>query len=387
MINQTEKENYLSLDTVDKKKSEVKVETPNHDGMMFTRRKTRPVNVGGIQVGGDAPISVQTMTKTKTADVKATVEQIKRCEEAGVDIVRVTVNNLEAADAIADIVKQVKIPIVADIHFNYTFALKAIEGGVAKVRINPGNIGKKERIKKVLDKAKERGIPIRIGVNSGSLEKDLLDKYGYPTDEALFESAMRHVDIAHEFGFEDLIVSVKSTSVPLMISAYRLFAERTNIPLHLGVTEAGTPRVGTIKSSIGIGSLLAQGIGDTLRVSLTDEPEREVEVGKEILKCLGYAQRTVEIISCPTCGRLDVDLFSIVNELEGRVKHIKKPVKVSILGCAVNGPGEAADADIGIAASKGKGLLFMHGEPIRYVKEEDIVDELYKEILAFEPKY
>lgn len=387
MINQTEKDNYLSLDTVDKKKSENKVEVINHDALKFPRRKTRPVNVGGIQVGGDAPITVQTMTKTKTADVKATVEQIKRCEEAGVDIVRVTVNNLEAAEAIAEIVKQVKVPIVADIHFNYTFALKAIEGGVAKVRINPGNIGKKERIKKVLDKAKERGIPIRIGVNSGSLEKDLLDKYGYPTDEALFESAMRHVDIAHEFGFEDLVVSVKSTSVPLMISAYRLFAERTNIPLHLGVTEAGTPRVGTIKSSIGIGTLLAEGIGDTIRVSLTDEPEREVEVGKEILKSLGLAQRTVEIISCPTCGRLDVDLFSIVNELEGRVKHIKKPVKVSILGCAVNGPGEAADADIGIAASKGKGLLFMHGEPLRYVKEEDIVEELYKEILAFEPRF
>ncbi|MFY8160598.1 MAG: flavodoxin-dependent (E)-4-hydroxy-3-methylbut-2-enyl-diphosphate synthase [Candidatus Kapaibacteriota bacterium] len=340
-----------------------------------------------MQVGGDAPVSVQTMTKTKTADVKATVEQIKRCEEAGVDIVRVTVNNLEAADAIAEIVKQTKVPLVADIHFNYTFALKAIEAGIAAVRINPGNIGKKERIKKVLDKAKERGIPIRIGVNSGSLEKDLLDKYGYPTDEALFESAMRHVDIAHEFGFEDLVVSVKSTSVPLMISAYRLFAERTNIPLHLGVTEAGTSRIGTIKSAIGIGTLLAEGIGDTIRVSLTDEPEREVEVGKEILKSLGLAQRTVEIISCPTCGRLDVDLFSIVNELEARVKHIKKPVKVSILGCAVNGPGEAADADIGIAASKGKGLLFMHGEPLRYVKEEDIVEELYKEILAFEPRF
>lgn len=384
MINQSDKENYLSLDTVGKKKEEL---SHNHDTLKFPRRKTRPVNVGGIQVGGDAPVSVQTMTKTKTADVKATVEQIKRCEDAGVDIVRVTVNNLEAADAIADIVKQSKVPLVADIHFNYTFALKAIEAGIAAVRINPGNIGKKERIKKVLDKAKERGIPIRIGVNSGSLEKDLLDKYGYPTDEALFESAMRHVDIAHEFGFEDLVVSVKSTSVPLMISAYRLFAERTDIPLHLGVTEAGTSRVGTIKSSIGIGTLLAEGIGDTIRVSLTDEPEREVEVGKEILKSLGLAQRTVEIISCPTCGRLDVDLFGIVNELEVRVKNIKKPVKVSILGCAVNGPGEAADADIGIAAAKGKGLLFKHGEPLRYVKEEDIVEELYREILEFEPKF
>jgi len=386
MSNITENQKYVGLDTLDGKKSEPK---KNHEEVVnkYPRRKTRPVFVGRIQVGGDAPISVQTMTKTKTADIKATVEQIKRCEEAGVDIVRVTINNLEAADAIAEIVRQSKVPLVADIHFNYTFALKAIDAGIAAVRINPGNIGKKERIKKVLDRAKERGIPIRIGVNSGSLEKDLLDKYGYPTDEALFESAMRHVGIAHDFGFEDLVVSVKSTSVPLMISAYRLFAERTDIPLHLGVTEAGTTRVGTIKSAIGIGTLLAEGIGDTIRVSLTDEPEREVEVGKEILKSLGLAQRTVEIISCPTCGRLDVDLFAIVNELEGLVKHIKKPVKVSILGCAVNGPGEAADADIGIAASKGKGLLFKYGEPVRYVKEEDIVAELYKEILEFEPRF
>lgn len=377
----TEKEAYHPLEIAGGIKKQ-----HSHDTPSFPRRKTKTVYVGDIPVGGDSPVSVQTMTKTKTADVKATVEQINRCQDAGVDIVRVTVNNLEAADAISEIVKQVKVPIVADIHFNYSFALKAIEGGVAKVRINPGNIGKKERIKKVLDKAKERGIPIRIGVNSGSLEKDLLDKYGYPTDEALYESAMRHVEIANEFNFDNLIVSVKSTSVPLMISAYRLLAARTDIPLHLGVTEAGTIRVGTIKSSIGIGTLLSEGIGDTIRVSLTDDPEREVEVGKEILKSLGLAQRTVEIISCPTCGRLDVDLFKIVNELEAKVKHIKKPVKVSILGCAVNGPGEAQDADLGIAAAKGKGLLFKYGEPLRYVPEEDIVEELYKEILEFTPK-
>lgn len=351
----------------------------------YPRRISRQVNVGGIPVGGGAPITVQTMTKTKTQDVKSTVDQIIRCKDAGADVVRVTVNNKEAAEAIGEIVKLVDIPIVADIHFNYIFALRAIEAGVAKVRINPGNIGKVDRIKKVLSKAKERGIPIRIGVNSGSLEKDLLDKYGYPTDEALFESAMRHANIAADHNFDDIIISVKSTSVPLMISAYRLIAERTDIPLHLGVTEAGTIKNGTIKSAIGIGTLLAEGIGDTIRVSLTDEPEKEVEVGKEILKSLGLAARSVEIISCPTCGRLDVDLFSIVNELEELTKNIKKPVKVSILGCAVNGPGEAADADIGIAASKGKGLLFKKGEPVRHVREDEIVKAVYEEILNFSP--
>lgn len=350
------------------------------------RRKSRKVYVGNVAVGGGSPISVQTMTKTKTSDVAATVAQINRCAEAGVDIVRVTVNNNGAAESIGEIVKRVKIPIVADIHFNYSFALKAIESGVAKVRINPGNIGKVERIKRVLTAAKERNIPIRIGVNSGSLEKDILDKHGYPTAEALFESAMRHVGIAQDFGFDDIIISVKSTSVPLMIAAYRLIAEKTDFPLHLGVTEAGTIRMGTIKSSVGIGTLLAEGIGDTLRVSLTDDPEREVEVGKDILRTLGLAQRNVEIISCPTCGRLDVDLFAITKQVEDAVKDIKKPMTISILGCAVNGPGEAREADLGVAAAKGKGLLFRKGEPLRWVPEEDIVPELLKEIEAFVPE-
>lgn len=350
------------------------------------RRPSRKVMVGDVQVGGGAPVSVQTMTKTKTSDIEATVAQIKRVEEEGADIVRVTVNNKEASEAISEIVKRVKVPIVADIHFNYTFALKAIEGGVAKVRINPGNIGKVERIQKVLNAAKERGIPIRIGVNSGSLEKDILDKYGYPTAEALYESALRHVEIAQDNGFDDLIISVKSTSVPLMIEAYRLIAQKTEFPLHLGVTEAGRLRMGTIKSSVGIGTLLAEGIGDTIRVSLTDEPEREVEVGKDILRTLGLAQRNVEIISCPTCGRLDVDLFGITEKIEEAVKNIKKPMTVSILGCAVNGPGEAKEADLGVAAAKGKGLLFRKGVPLRYVPEEDIVAELLKEIENFVPE-
>lgn len=352
----------------------------------FERRKSRQVMVGSVPIGGGAPISVQTMTKTKTADVEATVLQIKRCAEVGADLVRVTVNDKFAAEAIGEIVRKVDIPIIADIHFNHIYALQAIEAGVAKVRINPGNIGSKERIKEVIDSAKKRRIPIRIGVNSGSLGKDILEKHGYPTAEALFESAMRHVHIAQEFGFEDIVISVKSTSVPLMISAYRLLAQETDFPLHLGVTEAGRIRVGTIKSAVGIGTLFAEGIGDTIRVSLTDEPEREVEVGKEILRSLGLAQRSVEIISCPTCGRLNVDLFKITDELEKKLNGIKKPLKISVLGCSVNGPGEARESDIGIAAGKGGGLLFINGEIIRKVKEEEIVDAIYQAALEFVPK-
>ncbi len=353
--------------------------------MEFKRRISKQVIVGGVPIGGGAPISVQTMTKTKTADIKATVQQIRRCKEAGADLIRVTVNDKDAANAIAEIVRQSEIPIVADIHFNHIYALAAIRAGVAKVRINPGNIGSVDRIKEVLQAAKERKIPIRIGVNSGSLEKDLLEKHGFPTAEALFESAMRHVKIAEQFGFDDLVISVKSTSVPLMIQAYRYIAEHCHYPLHLGVTEAGRTTVGTIKSAVGIGTLLAEGIGDTIRVSLTDEPEKEVEVGKEILRSLGLAQRTVELISCPTCGRLDVDLFKITEQLEQKLKGIKKPVKVSVLGCSVNGPGEAKEADIGIAAGKGGGLLFIKGKIVKKVKEEEIVDEVFKAVMEFQP--
>jgi len=352
----------------------------------FRRRKTRRVMIGSIPVGGGAPISVQTMTKTKTGDAAATIAQIKRCEEAGADIVRVTINDWDAAEAIGTIVRGVNIPIVADIHFNHIFALKAIEGGVAKVRINPGNIGSKERIHKVLAAAKERGIPIRIGVNSGSLEDDILERHGYPTAEALFESAMRHAEIGEEFGFSNMIISVKSTDVRLMIEAYRLIAERTDYPLHLGVTEAGTTRVGTIKSSVGIGTLLAEGIGDTIRVSLTDEPEREVEVGKEILRSLGLASRGVEIIACPTCGRLEIDLFKVTRELEGALQGVKKPVKIALLGCVVNGPGEASEADIGIAAGKGVGILYRKGEVVRRIREDEIVAAVLEEVEKFQPE-
>ena len=349
------------------------------------RRKTRQVTIGGVKVGGGAPISVQTMTKTKTSDIPGTVAQIVQAADAGCDIVRVTVNDKEAADAIQEIVRQSPIPVVADIHFNHIFALKAIEGKVAKVRVNPGNIGSRDRIHQVLGAARDAGIPIRIGVNSGSLEEDILSKHGYPTAEALYESAMRHVGICEEFGFRDVIISVKSTDVRLMIEAYRLVAERTDIPLHLGVTEAGTTKIGTIKSAVGIGTLLAEGIGDTIRVSLTDEPVREVEVGKEILRSLGLASRNIELIACPTCGRLEVDLFGIMAELEKRLDGVKKPVKIAVLGCVVNGPGEASEADIGIAAGKGVGILYRKGEVVRRVKESEIVDVIVEEVRNFQP--
>ncbi len=350
------------------------------------RRTTRKVWLRDIPIGGDAPITVQSMTKTKTSDVDSTVRQIHEAEEAGCDIIRVTVNDKEAADAIGEIVKRVSIPVVADIHFNHIFALKAIEGNVAKVRLNPGNIGSIERIHQVLRAAKERHIPIRIGVNSGSLEEDILEKHGYPTAEALFESAMRHAGICEDFGFTDVIISVKSTDVRLMIEAYRYLAERTDYPLHLGVTEAGTTRVGTIKSAVGIGTLLAEGIGDTIRVSLTDQPTKEVEVGKEILRSLGLASRNVEIIACPTCGRLEVDLFRITAELEAALEGVKKPVKIALLGCVVNGPGEASEADIGIAAGKGVGILYRKGEVVRRVKEHEIVSAVLEEVMNFQPE-
>ncbi|MDI6802784.1 MAG: flavodoxin-dependent (E)-4-hydroxy-3-methylbut-2-enyl-diphosphate synthase [Bacteroidota bacterium] len=349
------------------------------------RRQTRQVNVGGVLIGGDAPISVQTMTKTKTGDVDATVKQIIEATEAGCDIVRVTVNDKEAAEAMPKIVMKSPIPVVADIHFNHVFALQAIEAGVAKVRINPGNIGSKNRIRQVLEAAAGKGIPIRIGVNSGSLEEDILEKHGFPTAEALYESAMRHVGICDEFNFKDVVISVKSTDVKLMIEAYRLIASKTDLPLHLGVTEAGTTKIGTIKSAVGIGTLLAEGVGDTIRVSLTDDPVKEIEVGKEILRSLSLASRNVELIACPTCGRLEVDLFSIVKQLEEKLAGEKKPIKIAVLGCVVNGPGEASEADIGIAAGKGVAILYRKGEMIKKIKEDEIVSTILEEVQNFQP--
>jgi (E)-4-hydroxy-3-methylbut-2-enyl-diphosphate synthase len=347
---------------------------------LMDRKQTKKVFVGNIAIGGNSTISVQTMTKTKTWDIPATISQINRIYEAGADIVRVTVNDEKAASAIKEIVENSPLPIVADIHFNHIFALKSIEAGVAKVRINPGNIGNKQRIEAVLKAANEHNIPIRIGVNSGSLEKDILEKYGSPTAEALVESANRHVQIANDFNFDNLILAVKSTSVVTTIEAYRKLSEATSYPLHLGVTEAGSVFSGTIKSSVGIGVLLSEGIGDTIRVSLTGAPETEVEAGIEILSALGLRSKNIELISCPTCGRTEVDVIKITNELEPLLKNIKKKLKVAVMGCVVNGPGEAKEADIGVACGKNEAVLFIKGEPIQKVKPNEIVPTLLAEI-------
>jgi len=349
-------------------------------GMLVSRKKTRKVRVGKIYIGGDAPVSVQSMTNTRTSDIAATIRQIKELEKAGCDIVRVAVPDMESAFAVEKIKKEVSAPVVADIHFDYRLAITAMEKGADKVRINPGNIGSEERVKSVVSCAKERGIPIRIGVNSGSLEKDLLVKYGGITPEALVESALRHVYILEKLNFCDIVISLKATNVPLMIAAYRLISEKVDYPLHVGVTEAGTIYSGTVKSAVGIGALLAMGIGDTIRVSLTGDPLEEIKAGKAILKSLGLYSRGAELISCPTCGRTRINLIKIAEEVEKALENIDKPIKVAVMGCAVNGPGEAREADIGIAGGEGCALLFRHGEIIRKIPEDKIVDELMAEI-------
>lgn len=344
------------------------------------RKKTREVNAGGVKIGGGNRISIQSMCNTDTRDSKATVAQIIRLEEAGCEIIRVAVPDMEAAEAIAEIKRNIHIPLVADIHFDYRLALKCIENGIDKVRINPGNIGSRDRVKLVADAAKAAGIPIRIGVNGGSLERRLVEKYGGATADALVESALGHVEILDDVNFNDIVVSIKVSNVPVMLDAYRKFSECSDIPLHVGVTESGTERMGTIKSSIGIGALLSEGIGDTIRVSLTADPVREVYAAKDILRILGERERGIEFVSCPTCGRTQIDLISIANEVESRLANVEKNIKVAVMGCVVNGPGEARDADIGIAGGNGEGLIFKKGEIIRKVPENDIVDELIKEI-------
>ncbi len=353
--------------------------------MINTQRNSRQINIGGVRVGGGAPVTVQSMTKTDTRDVSATVAQIKSLEKAGCDIVRLAVPDMDAAVALGKIRKQTKIPIVSDIHFDYRLALEAVRQGVDGMRINPGNIGAKYRIKAVVDAVRERGIPIRIGVNSGSLEKDILKKHGSPTPEALAESALRHVSILEDLDFRDIKISVKSTDVRKMIAAYRILAEVTDYPLHLGVTEAGTYEMGTIKSSVGIGTLLAEGIGDTIRVSLTGDPADEIDVGIKILKSLGIRRNGIELISCPGCGRLEIDLMKLVKDVEDRIAGIElpRPIKIAILGCVVNGPGEASEADIGIAGGRGKGMLYKDGKLVRSFKEGEIVNELVKELETF----
>ncbi|MCW6080805.1 flavodoxin-dependent (E)-4-hydroxy-3-methylbut-2-enyl-diphosphate synthase [Clostridium sporogenes] len=344
------------------------------------RKPTRKVKVGSIYVGGDSPISIQSMTNTDTRDIKSTLNQINKLDKIGCDIIRCAVPDMEASEALKIITKESKIPVVADIHFDYKLALESIKNGVDALRINPGNIGSMERVKMVAEAAKEKSIPIRIGVNSGSLKKDILDKYGRVCPEALVESALQHVSILEKCNFNDIVISIKSSNVMQMIESYRLISEKVNYPLHLGVTEAGTTFRGAIKSSVGIGTLLAEGIGDTIRVSITGDSLEEIKIGKEILRSLGYVNEGIEFVSCPTCGRTNIDLISIAEEVEKRLLNCNKNIKVAVMGCVVNGPGEAREADIGIAGGKGEGLIFKKGEIIKKVKEEDIIDELIKEI-------
>lgn len=340
----------------------------------------RAVYAGNVKIGGDAPVSIQSMTNTDTRNVAATVEQIQSLADAGCEIVRVAVPDMAAAEAVREIKQKISLPLVCDIHFDYRLALACMENGADKIRINPGNIGDRDRVRQVADMAKARGIPIRIGVNGGSLEKELLKKYGSPCADALVESALRHVEILDELNFSDIVVSIKVSDVPTMLAAYRKFDRVSDIPLHVGVTEAGTTKSGLLKSAVGIGALLSEGIGNTIRVSLTADPVEEIYGAKEILKILGLRKQGAQLISCPTCGRTQIDLIPIAAEVERRIANIEKPIKVAVMGCGVNGPGEAREADIGIAGGNGEGLIFRHGEILRKVPECEIIDALMAEI-------
>jgi (E)-4-hydroxy-3-methylbut-2-enyl-diphosphate synthase len=343
---------------------------------MIRRKKTQRVWVGEVPIGGDASISVQSMTKTDTRDVSATIKQIRKLEKAGCEIIRVAVPDMEAASALPKIKRGIKIPLVADIHFDYRLALKAIDAGVDKLRINPGNIGAEWKVKEIVKAAKERKIPIRVGVNAGSLPRDLLAKYKKASPLALVKAALRQVRILENLNFQDIVVSLKAFDVPTTVEAYQLISKKTNHPLHLGITEAGLPLPGSVRSALGIGLLLAEGIGDTIRVSLTGDPVEEVKVGYEILKSLNLREHGPIIISCPTCGRCEIDLISLTRKVEQKLKNIRAPLKIAVMGCVVNGPGEARDADVGIAGGKGYGLLFHKGEEIGKVKEKDLVQAL-----------
>lgn len=341
---------------------------------------TREINIGGVKIGGNNPIAIQSMCNTDTRDVKSTVEQIKKLEKAGCEIIRVAVPDMQAAECIRDIKNSIDIPLVADIHFDYRLALKCMDNGIDKIRINPGNIGSADRVKQVADMAKKNHIPIRVGVNSGSLEKELVEKYGGVTPQGLVESALRHVKLLEQNDFYDTAISIKASNVPFSVEVYELLSNTVDYPLHVGITEAGTVWGGTIKSAVGIGAILSMGIGDTIRVSLTGDPVEEIYAAKEILKDLNLRKFGVEFISCPTCGRTSIDLIKIANEVESKIKDIDKNIKVAVMGCAVNGPGEAREADIGIAGGHGEGLIFKKGEILRKVPEEKLVDELLKEI-------
>lgn len=344
------------------------------------RKLTRKIKVGDIFIGGDSPISVQSMTNTKTKDISATINQMMQLQDAGCDIIRSAVSSVEDAKAIKEIKKEIRMPIIADIQFDYKLALESIKYGVDGLRINPGNIGSRDRVKEVVNACKDAGISIRIGVNSGSIKREHIDLYGGVNEESMVQSALEQIRLLESMNFNDIKISLKASNVPLTIKAYRRMSELVDYPLHLGVTEAGTPWRGTIKSSVGMGALLAMGIGDTIRVSLTGDPVEEVKVGREMLKSLGLLQDGLELISCPTCSRTNIDLIKIAEEAEKRLEHIKKPIKVAIMGCAVNGPGEAREADIGIAGGMGEGLIFKKGKIVKKVKEEDLLEELLKEI-------
>jgi (E)-4-hydroxy-3-methylbut-2-enyl-diphosphate synthase len=353
----------------------------NYSELVIQRRKTRPVQLGKVKVGGDAPITVQSMTKTDTRDVRATVQQIWALEAAGCDIVRVAVPVREAAEQLGEIKKRIRIPLVADIHFNYKLALIALEQGINGLRLNPGNIGARWCIEEVVKLAAERKIPIRIGVNAGSLEKDLLKKYDGPSVSGMVESGLRHIRILEELNYPEIKISLKASNPLMMIEAYRMLAEKVEYPFHLGVTEAGTPNVGTIKSAVGIGTLLAEGIGDTIRVSLAADPVEEVRVGREILKALGLKKEGLTFVACPSCGRADVDLVALAKTVEERMMPYQDlNVHVAVMGCEVNGPGEARAADLGVAGGKGIGIIFKKGEVIRKVPEAQIVDALMEEV-------
>ena len=345
---------------------------------------SRVVKLGNLLIGGGNPIVIQSMTNTTTSDVEATVNQIKKLEAAGCQMVRMTINNEEAAKAIGEIKKRVDVPLCADIHFDYKLALLAIENGIDKLRINPGNIGSDENIKAVVEKAKEKNIPIRIGVNSGSIEKHILEKYGKSTADGMVESAMYHINLLEKNGFNDIVVSLKASNVKMMVEAYRKISKLIDYPLHLGVTEAGTAFQGTVKSAIGIGALLVDGIGDTIRVSLTEDPVEEIKVAKEILKVLGLIEAGVEIVSCPTCGRTEIDLIGLAKKVEKEFENENRKIKIAVMGCVVNGPGEAREADYGVAGGKGVGVLFKKGQIVKKVDESEILIELKKLIMEDE---
>lgn len=347
---------------------------------MIKRHKTQEVWVGNVPVGGDHPITVQSMTNTDTRNAAETIQQIKELESIGCEIIRVAVPDMEAANKLEQIKREINIPLVADIHFDYRLALTALSLGIDALRINPGNIGSKTKVQKVVEKAQEKNIPIRIGVNAGSLEKHLLEKYGGPTPEAMIESALAHVNILESLKFDSIIISLKASDVLATCKAYELMAQRCNYPLHLGITEAGTLQTGTIKSAIGIGSLLLNGIGDTIRISLTAHPKEEVRVAFEILKALGIRQKGPKIISCPTCGRCEIDLIRIAREVEDALQDVQYPYHIAVMGCVVNGPGEAREADFGIAGGKECGIVFKKGKPIHRVEENELVATLLDEI-------